>query len=109
MLQEDVMVLEEGEEDLESQLDRLNEVLTKTIQSAQQTVNTDPDQDESQYVLESPVDSQESSSHGELSFDVELQGYVETLMIELERRQMKLEEVDSQVVEWGCRGVVFDI
>lgn len=103
------MPLEEGEEDLESQLDRLNEVLTKTIQSAQQTVNTDPEQDESLYVLESPMESQEGSSQGEVSFDVELQGYVETLMIELERRQMRLEEVDSQVMEWGRRGVVFAI
>lgn len=108
MLREEALALEEGEEDLESQLDRLNEVLTRTIHSAQQTLNTDPEQEDIPLPLESPTESHPESSLEESgSFDLELQEYIEALMLELERRQMKLEDGDSQAVEWGGRGVVF--
>lgn len=111
MLREEALTLEEGEEDLESQLDRLNEVITRTIHSAQQTLNTDPEPEDYQFsaesLIESPQESSQESNKEEGSLDLEIQEYVEALMMELDRKQMKLEDRDSQAVEWGGRGVVF--
>ena len=96
----------EREEDLESQLDRLNQAITRTIQSAQQTLNSDSEDVEGIYAIESPIHSEPGISEDFDSDSVDIELYIEAVLLELERKQMSLEEIRSQTVEWGRQGLV---